>query len=113
MSPYAYDVTQRAISFTCDLYFFLQPSLCTLLAHSFVYIKAYKQGLGYPKQQFIIYGWYDDEWWIVHESERQLSCTQKEIAETLDYTLAPLVSEFYSNTSLVTEGGLVSVVEKA
>ena len=75
-------------------------------------MQAYKQGLRYPKQEFIIYGWYDDGWWIEREAERILSCTPEEIAETLDYTLATRSPEFYTDASLVTEGGLVSVVEK-
>ena len=47
------------------------------------------------------------------ESERKLDCTPEEIAETLYYTLATQSPEFYTNTSLVTEGGLVSVLERA
>lgn len=72
-------------------------------------MQAYKQGLRYPKQHFIIYGWYNTGWWIEGDSEKKLSCTKEEIAETLDYTLAVLPSEFYTNTSLITKGDLVSV----
>ena len=72
-------------------------------------MQAYKRGLRYPKYQFIIYGWYGDGWWIEPESERKLSCTPEEIAETLDYALTTRPPEFYINTSLVTEEGLVSV----
>ena len=81
------------------------------VVYSLIHIQAHKQGFKYPKQQFIIHGWYDDGWWIEHESERTLSCTQEEIAKTLEYTLATLTSEFHTNASLVTKGGLVSTVE--
>ena len=84
------------------------PFPCMFLTHS--YIQAYKQGLRYPKQQFLIIGWYGDGWWIEPESERKLDCTPEEIAKTLDYTLGTLAADFYTNESLVTEGGLVSVV---
>ena len=84
-----------------------------LFIYSHIYMQAYKQGLRYPKQQFIILGWYGDGWWMEPESERKLDCTPEEIAETLDYTLATQSPEFYTNTSLVTEGGLVSVLERA
>ena len=90
----------------------LSTPLSLHVVYSLIYIQAYEQGLRYPKQQFIIYGWYDYGWWIEPESEQKLSCTQEEIAETLDNTLATQPSEFYTDTSLVTEGGLVSVVEK-
>ena len=77
---------------------------------SFTPIKAYKRGLGYPKEQFLVYGWYSEGWWIEHDPTSELGCTQEERITTLGYALGPVHAEFYTDLNLVTEGGLVSVV---
>ena len=71
------------------------------------YTQAYKQNLRYPVHQFLVYGWYSDGWWVEGDPARELGCTLEDRTRTLEHALAPVQSEFYSNYSLPTEGGLV------
>ena len=61
----------------------------------------------YPKYQFLVYGWYSDGWLREPDPTRNLGCTLEERIGTLVHALAPIQAEFYTNYTLVTEGGLV------
>ena len=81
--------------------------LCAHLSHA--HPQAHKRGLRYPRQQFLIFGWYSDGWLIEPDPTKDLGCTLEERIRTLDRALAVAIIQYSTNASLVTEGGLVSV----
>jgi gamma-aminobutyric acid type B receptor len=69
--------------------------------------EAYKRGIVYPKYQLLVYGWYSVGWWRESDSAR-LDCSQDQLNSVLPHAMGPIQAEFYSNLSLVTEGGLTA-----
>ena len=77
----------------------------------FLQMQAYRQGLRYPKYQFLIIGWYLKGWWVEPDANRDLGCTEEERLSVLPRAMGPLLYEFPTSTNLVTEGGLVSDIK--
>ena len=82
---------------------FSVPLLCIaklifLHMHSIMLLllQAYKQGIFYPKNLFLFYGWYVDQWWKEGENEN-LPCTAKQRERVVSSGLAPLQDEFISD----------------
>ena len=72
-------------------------------------MQAHKRGLHYPRNVFLIFGWYRDGWLVEPDSRRELSCTLEERIITLNYALTVGLLDFNTNASRVTEGGLVRI----
>ena len=70
-------------------------------------MQAYEQGIFYPRNLFLFYGWYSDNWWVGSDSE-SLSCTQEERERVISSGLAVVQDEFRSNCSKNISTGIVS-----
>ena len=81
-------------------------------------LQAFEYGIRYPQYIFLFYGWYTSNWWVGTEEEQDLlrnisafsSCTAKQRASMVPYSLAPLQAEFLQdqNESTIISGGIVS-----
>ena len=70
-------------------------------------MQAYEQGISYPRNLFLFYGWYSDNWWVGSESEN-LSCTQEQREGVIRSGLAVVQDEFLSDCSKTISTGIVS-----
>ena len=70
-----------------------------------LYFQAFKRGWRYPQYVFIIFGWYNDNWF--HPVNGDINCTISEMEQTLN--LAILVSQLAEilDRSQTTESGKV------
>ena len=73
--------------------------------------QAYRRGLYYPRNEFLIFGWYNYGWLVEPDPTKQLGCTLEERTRTLNYALTVGLEDFNTNASRVTEGGLVGFVQ--
>ena len=71
-------------------------------------MQAYEEGLSYPKNVLITYGWYRGEWWTDKASSSQFNCTAKQRASVLAYAFASNVQQSYTNLTARDESGIVS-----
>ena len=69
-------------------------------------MQAYKEGILYPRNLFLFYGWYADSWWVGSESEN-LSCTLEERERVVSSGLAVVVDEAISDCSRSISTGIV------
>ena len=69
---------------------------------AFSYMQAYEQGIFYPRNLFLFYGWYSDNWWVGSDSEG-LSCSLEERERVVSSGLAIVndeaLSDCYTNIS--------------
>ena len=65
-----------------------------------LYQQAAEMGLKYPHYTFIVYGWYAKSWWDPTK-DTTFNCTssRKEMMEVVQYMLAPLIVQFYEESS--------------
>jgi hypothetical protein len=75
-------------------------------AFFFLYVQAYEQGIFYPRNLFLFYGWYDDNWWVGSDSEG-LSCTPEERERVVRSGLAIVNDEALSDCSKNISTGIV------
>ena len=79
-----------------------------LCMHYVLNMQAYEEGISYPRNLLITYGWYGNEWWTGDATSSQFNCTPAQRASVLAYTLAPQVQESYTNLTERDESGIVS-----
>ena len=70
-------------------------------------LQAYNEGLRYPKYLFLLYGWYEQNWWMKDPGD-MLNCTKEERETVLEYSLAIQVDEFITDDSAIADTGIVS-----
>ncbi len=73
---------------------------------SCIYVQAYEQGIFYPRNLFLFYGWYVDNWWVGSDSEN-LSCTREEREIVVQSGLAIVNDEALSDCSKNISTGIV------
>lgn len=69
-------------------------------------MQAYKQKIFYPRNLFLFYGWYVDQWWVGSESEN-LTCTQENRERVISSGVAVVQDEFRSDCSKNISTGIV------
>ena len=67
----------------------------------------------YPRNEFLLLGWYDNQWWIGDaEEEAKLNtlynCSIADRERVIGPALAPIIDEFVTNCSKEASSGLVS-----
>jgi hypothetical protein len=72
-----------------------------------MFMQAYEQELFYPRNLFLFYGWYSDNWWVGNRSEG-LSCSQEDRERVVSSGLAVVQDEFRSDCSRNISTGIVS-----
>ena len=76
-----------------------------------VYLQAYKKGLHYPTHQFLLLGWYRDNWLVESVSDSggssRLNCSLEERWHTFQYAMLVRELDFNTDKNVLTEGGLV------
>jgi hypothetical protein len=72
-------------------------------------MQAYEQGIFYPRNLFLFYGWYSDSWWVGSDSEG-LSCSQEERERVVRSGLALLNDEAITDCSNYISTGIVRYV---
>ena len=68
--------------------------------------QAYEQNVHYPRNEFLFYGRYEEEWWKAEDEG--LPCTAQQRQSVLGPALSPLQDEFISNCSHLADSGVVS-----
>ena len=69
-------------------------------------MQAYEQGIYYPRNLFLFYGWYADQWWVGDDSEN-LTCTQEDRERVISSGLAIVFDEALSDCSKNISTGIV------
>ena len=99
--------TQEYITLTLLLSYIVQKYSChPIYLFLYVYMQAYEQGIFYPRNLFLFYGWYSDNWWVGSDSEG-LSCTLEERERVVSSGLAIVNDEALSNCSKNIDTGIV------
>ena len=70
--------------------------------------QAYYEGIKYPKNLLITYGWYGSDWWKGSAISKNFNCTAEQRSQVLAYSLAPRVQETYTTVSAPDVTGIVS-----
>lgn len=76
-------------------------------------MQASLRGVKYPRYEFLLYGWYDNQWWIGSaEEETKLlklynNCSIAERESVIGPALAPLADKFITNCSFTSQNGKV------
>ena len=74
-----------------------------------IFMQAYEQEIFYPRNLFLFYGWYLDNWWVSSDSEGHgLSCSQEQRERVISSGLAVVQDESLSDCSKNTGTGIVS-----
>lgn len=68
--------------------------------------QAYEQNIHYPRNEFLFYGRYEEEWWKAEDDG--LPCSAQQRQSVLGPALSPLQDEFISNCSHLADSGIVS-----
>ena len=83
-------------------------------------MQASQQGIHYPRNQFLFYGWYEEQWWVGDEEEEdelrilyKNNCTVEQREHVIGPAMAPLQDEFISNCSIMADSGIVSILHQA
>ena len=69
--------------------------------------QAYEQGVYYPRNLFLFYGWYVDSWWVGSDSDN-LKCSRKDRERVINSGLAVVQDEFLTDCSKNISTGIVS-----
>ena len=69
-------------------------------------MQAYEQHIFYPRYIFLLYGWYEDQWWLEQENEN-LPCTAEQREMVLSNSLAVVQDERISDCSRTAKTGIV------
>ena len=72
----------------------------------------------YPRNEFLLYGWYDHQWWIGSEEEEAMlqvlygnSCSIADRERVIGPALAPIDNEYISsNCSKEVDSGIVRLI---
>ena len=69
----------------------------------------------YPRNEFLLLGWYGHQWWIGSEEEEAMlqmlygnSCSIADRERVIGPALAPIVDEYISNCSKEVDSGIVN-----
>ena len=70
-------------------------------------LQAHKRGIGYPTHQFLLLGWYRENWLLESVTDSRLDCSLEERTQALQYAISVRELDFNSDRYVITEGGLV------
>ena len=59
---------------------------------------------------WIVFGWYDDEWWLMSDDANPFGCTGEQLYEVLDGSLALQHYPINEQVDQVVVGDLVSIM---
>ena len=69
----------------------------------------------YPRNEFLLPGWYDNQWWIGNEEEEATlqmhygnSCRIADRERVIGPALVPIVEDYISNCSKEVDSGIVN-----
>lgn len=81
----------------------------------FPFQQASRKGIHYPRNEFLFYGWYADQWWMGDEKEQKVlqlmynnNCSATQREHVIGPAMSPLQDEFISNCSKTVNSGIVS-----
>ena len=71
----------------------------------------------YPRNEFLLFGWYGQQWWIGSEEEEAMlqvlygnSCSIADRERVIGPALAPIIEEYISNCSKEVDSGIVKLI---
>ena len=87
--------------------------MCKGIHFVFWWLQAFQAGIYYPQYQFVVIGWYGNQWWVGDSDFQQYllskyGCTIANRETALAYSISVLQDEFASDLSKVVDSGTVS-----